>query len=885
MTMRRRDLLAGAAAIGLAGAQTAKGVSGARPAPGRRFTKESLREIAFPLGGIGTGTVSLGGCGNFRDWEIFNRPNKGGILPFTFVSMHLSGGGVAKPLIRVLERQPHPPFIGYSGFPRETGLGLPRFREAVFTGSYPFAKIEFVDAKLPVEVSLEAFNPMIPLDTADSSLPVALLTYKIRNRAASAVNAALAFSILNPVGYDGKTPLESREGVFFGLNRNEFRSEGGVSGLFFSSAKYQADSPHYGSMSVVTEAGDTSYRLAWEHGEWFDEFQIWWDDFLARGRFPNNTQTQSEDKVTDYASLASHISLKPGETKHVTFVLAWHFPNTENYWTREEQPGPQAENVILPKVGDPAKGQKPLRNDYGTRWHSAWEPGVYALREMPSLRMRSLKYRDALYASTLPASVIDAVSSQASILRTNTVMVMENKLTLAFEGCNDHGGCCPMNCTHVYNYEQALAHLYPELERSMRETDFLVNMRPDGGMSFRTPVPLHQGGNKNEPAADGQMGCVMKVYREWSRGAGDEWLRKLWPNVKRAVEYAWVKWDADHDGVMEGEQHNTYDIEFYGPNSMMGTLYLGALTAAARMAEHLGDRDAAQSYGKLYEQGRIRLDKELWNGEYYIQRVDERKAPRYQYGEGCLSDQLLGQWFAEVVDLGKLLPHEHVQSALAAIFRYNFRTDFEGFANAQRIYALNDEKGLLLCSWPKGKRPALPFVYSDEVWTGIEYQVASHLIYEGMVKEGVAVVEGVRARYDGVRRNPWNEIECGHHYARAMSSWSVLTAISGFAYSAPQKEIRFRPQVSAANFRCMYSAGTAWGSYAHEAARQKLDAEITVEGGAMELATVRLPLSGVRAKVTAPVPATVEVAGGEATVRFRSPVKLAAGESLKISLA
>ena len=179
------------------------------------------------------------------------------------------------------------------------------------------------------------------------------------------------------------------------------------------------------------------------------------------------------------------------------------------------------------------------------------------------------------------------------------------------------------------------------------------------------------------------------------------------------------------------------------------------------------------SYRQICEKGRERLDQALWNGEYYVQKVDESqpKAARYQYGEGCLSDQLLGQWFAEVVGLGKLLPHDRIRSALASIFRYNFNTDFADFANAQRIYALNDEKGLLLCSWPKGKRPALPFVYSDEVWTGIEYQVAAHLIYEGMVKEGLAIVEAARARYDGTRRNPWNEIECGHHYARAMSSW------------------------------------------------------------------------------------------------------------------
>jgi non-lysosomal glucosylceramidase len=432
-----------------------------------------------------------------------------------------------------------------------------------------------------------------------------------------------------------------------------------------------------------------------------------------------------------------------------------------------------------------------------------------------------------------------------------------------------------------------MAYLYPDIERSMRDTDFLVNMRPDGSMSFRTPVPLRPGGNNVHPAADGQMGCVMKVYREWMLGAGDDWLRTLWPNVKRALEYAWVKWDADRDGVMEGEQHNTYDIEFYGPNSMMGTLYLGALVAASRMARHLGDTGTAESYEKLFEQGRARLDQLLWNGEYYIQKVDEtqQKAAKYQYGDGCLSDQLLGQWFAEVAGLGKLLPHDHVKTALGSIYRYNFHEDFGDFPNAQRLYALNDEKGLLLCSWPRGKRPALPFVYSDEVWTGIEYQVAAHLIYEGMPKEGVSVVEAVRARYDGARRNPWNEIECGHHYARAMSSWSLLTALSGFGYSAPQKEVRFAPRVNANDFRCMYSAGTAWGSFAQRAARQRIDAEITVEGGALEVAVLRLPFTGAKATVRSDHRASATVAAGEVTIHFGAPVKLAAGEKMQLSVS
>lgn len=862
MKLTRRELLAAttAAAIPLP-------VTAAHPAArGRTFTREALREVAFPLGGIGTGTVSLGGCGQFRDWEIFNRPAKGSILPFTFVCARFEGGGLAKPRIRVLERQPLPPFNQGDGYIRTTGLGLPRFREAVFTGSYPFAHIQYQDSRLPVTVSLEAFNPMIPLDAAESSLPIALLSYRFTSRAPSPIRLGVALSIMNPIGFNGIGSLSQRRAPFFGKNHNEFRQDGSLGGLLMTSSKYASDSPRHGSLAVLSSGEDFSYRAAWVHGGWWDDFQKWWDEFEAQGRFASEPAPESIEGSTEYATLANHLALAPGETKTVHFALAWHFPLRENYWSGHKE-GP------LPL----------LHNDYTNRWPSAWEPAAYALTNFERLHRATRDYRDTLYSSTLPEPVIDAVSSQSCIPRTTTLMVLDGGHALGFEGCNDNAGCCPMNCTHVYNYEHTLAFLYPTLERSMRDIDFSWNMRPDGSMSFRTPLPFRQGGNDFRPATDGQMGTIMKVYREWQLGASDAWLRGIWPQVRRALEYAWVQWDANRDGVMEGEQHNTYDIEFYGPNSMTGALYLGALRAASAMARHLGEPAVADRYLDLAEQGAAGLDRLLYNGEYYVQKVDESKpgAKNYQYGEGCLSDQVLGQWFAEVVDLGKLLPHEHVKSVLAAIFRHNFCDDFSAFPNVQRIYAINEEKGLLLCSWPRGKRPALPFPYSDEVWTGIEYQVAGHLIYEGFVKEGVDIVTAARDRYKGTNRNPWDEFECGHHYARAMSSWSLLTALSGFACSAPRKEIKFAPRINPANFRAFFSAGTAWGAYTQQQEAGRLTAVIEVKGGLLELERVRLPWAGKTAKSSA---GTIKLEKGEARLMLNHSVRLKPGDRLALTI-
>jgi uncharacterized protein (DUF608 family) len=519
-------------------------------------------------------------------------------------------------------------------------------------------------------------------------------------------------------------------------------------------------------------------------------------------------------------SLGVTASLGPFEETTVPFVLAWSFPNVKNYF-----------DVVAKQRGTV------FRNHYAARFADAWAAADYLVKNLPRLERDSRAFHDILFSSTLPPYVLDAVSSQMSIIRTPTCLWLEGQGFFGFEGCDDRAGCCPLNCAHVWNYEQSLAFLFPSLERSMRETDFLNQVKPDGAMAFRTSLPLHSGVYWDfKPAADGQMGRIISLYRDWQISGDNAFLKKLWPSAKRALEYAWTSWDADRDGLMEGEQHNTYDIEFYGPNSMMGGFYLGALLAGSRMAEAVGDRQAAARYRALFEKGRQKYDEILWNGEYYIQKSDQVMQKKYQYGEGCLSDQLLGQWISMVAGLGRLLPQDRLKTALGSIFRHNFRADFRDYSNVQRTYALNDEKGLLLCSWPKGGRPPLPFVYSDEVWTGIEYHVASHLMYEGLLEEGLSVVKAVRDRYDGWRRNPWNEIECGHHYARAMSSWGLLLALSGFSYSGVDMKMGFEPKLYLDNFRTLWTTGSGWGSYAQRLKTEKtVTAELSPAAGEIRL--------------------------------------------------
>jgi hypothetical protein len=482
-----------------------------------------------------------------------------------------------------------------------------------------------------------------------------------------------------------------------------------------------------------------------------------------------------------------------------------------------------------------------------------------------------------------------------STLKTNVCILLGDGSFFGFEGNSDKAGCCPLNCTHVWNYEQTLASLFPQLERSMRETDFLHNTLPNGYMVFRTLIPLGDSYWKYKACADGQMGAIVRAYRDWRFSGNTAWLRTLWPSIKRALEFAWrssppppgfewtkeqvsMPWDPDSNGVMEGEQHNTYDIEFYGPNTMMGSMYLAALQACGKMARATGDTASAEVYAAMFDSGRKLYDDQLWNGEYYVQNVHVKEGltvpehlispeegvcrpecacrtppaaktkslsrsdvtPKYQYGNGCLSDQLLGQYLATFAGLGHVLDSAHVRTALNSIYSYNFKKSLEGFPNVQRVYALNDEAGLLLCSWPRGNRPALPFVYSDEVWTGIEYQVAASLLAYGLTREGLDIVRAVRNRYDGAKRNPWDEEECGHHYARAMSSWALLLALSGYRYDGVTQEMGFGPRINEKNFRSFWSCGSGWGTFSLRQENEATTARLELMRGRLDLKTMTL---------------------------------------------
>jgi non-lysosomal glucosylceramidase len=775
----------------------------------RVFTGRKLKMIAFPLGGVAAGSVALGGRGQLRDWEIFNRPNKGYSPAYAFPSIWAQKGD-AKPIARVLEARILPPYEGQDGLGSNNAPGLSRLDAATFTGAYPLAHIAFEDRAMPVKVELEAFSPFIPHEPDDSGLPVAILRYRVTNPKSTNATVSIAWSLENPVKTGPPADPDPR--------LNTYQSNARLAGLTMSNPALPEGDPMRGTVALaalVQPGVQVQHWRGWPQGRWWNSPMLFWDAFSAGGELGAEPEARNAVGV-----VLQRATIAPHQSQTFTFLLAWHFPNRTPAWCGWDAPK--------------GKGGTRIGNYYATRFDDAWAAADYTARHLESLERRTRLFADAFRGSTLPAAAKEAASANLSTLASTTCFRTADGEFHGFEGVDDTRGCCFGNCTHVWNYETATAFLFPSFARSLRKAAFGYSMDDAGAMRFRQILP--DGFDRfGWAAADGQMGQILHAYLDWKLSGDDAWLRAMWPRLKKAIEFAWVSggWDANRDGVMEGVQHNTYDVEFYGPNPLCGIYYLGALRASEEVARRMGDTASAAEYHRLFTQGSRWIDANLFNGKYYVQQVrgfrndqiaphlrgemgaNETEHPEYQVGDGCLVDQLMGQYLASVAGLGDLVSSEKMQSTLRAIYNSNYKRTLLEHDNVERTFALNDEAAVLVCSYAEGKRPRIPFPYYAEVFTGLEHATAAMMMYADMVDEGTEYIANTRARYDGEKRNPWDEAECGHHYARAMSSWSSVVALSGFDYDGAQEAVTAVPRMPHRAFRCFWASGTGWGEFSY----------------------------------------------------------------------
>jgi len=821
---RRRFLQFSAATDGAVGglgagsaAQAAQSQSGGRCArtASRRaarvynglYSGEHLNQVAFPLGGIGAGMICLEGTGALSHVSLRNRPDMFN-SPCVFAAISVKG---EHRVARVLEGPvPGRKLYGSPGAGNGLGgtsYGLPRFANATFKSRFPFGIVALTDPQIPLNVEITGWSPFEPGDADNSSLPVAALEYKFTNRSRSPLDAVFSFNAKNFMA-TGANPQAVRP----------------IAGGFILWGDGSKDNPwDEAAFSATVSEPDTKVNHAWFRGGWWDALTLAWND-IAEGACYNRAPV-TEGGPSPGGTLFVPFQLAAGASKTIAVRLAWVVGQT---------------NLRIGK--DPAG----LKLESGQReHHRPWYVGrfteinsvsFYWRDHYSELRQKASRFADCFYDSTLPPEIIEAVAANLTILKSPTVMRQTDGRLWGWEGCHDNSGCCHGSCTHVWNYAQAIPHLFPNLEKTLRETEFGPSQDEAGHQQFRSALPIRPLEHDFHAAAAGQLGGIMKVFREWRISGDTEWLRRLWPKVKRSLEFCIQTWDPGHKGVVEEPHHNTYDIEFWGPDGMCTSFYLGALQAAVLMGKAL--RDEVPLHAQLLAAGIRKTESELFDGEYFIQRIDwthlktgnrvanknmmagyspearaifEKEGPKYQYGTGCLSDGVLGSWLALVCGVGQVLEAPKVASHLQAVHRYNLKHDLSDFANPQRpTYACGAEGGLVLCTWPKGGELSLPFVYSNEVWTGIEYQVASHLMRMGLVREGLEVVRVCRDRYDGRVRNPFNEYECGHWYARAMSSYALLFGLSGARYDAVEKVLHLEPRIRG-NFRCFLSTATGYG--------------------------------------------------------------------------
>ncbi|MCG8479596.1 MAG: non-lysosomal glucosylceramidase, partial [Spirochaetales bacterium] len=739
----------------------------------------------------------------------------------------------------------HQPFNSFGfGPPREYLTGLPHFRRVEFDGRFPIAELSYTDDAFPGFVRQRAFNPFIPGNGDDSSIPGAFFEIEITNTREKPIDYTVALSVGSPFSETST------------LNR--FDTDAGRSLLTIRNNSADPATPEYGDITLGTDAGDVSYQEYWYRGHWYDNLTVYWNDLTKPGPFTNRRYREGAATAgwkthTDHALLAAHVSVRPAASEVVRFVVTWNFPVFKKYWKTE---------FDRPRTGD---GEASWNNYYASLFESSRESAAYGLSHWSRLRGSTVLFRDTLFSSTLPECVIDAVASNLSTLKSPTAVRLEDGTFYGWEGCHPQSGCCEGSCTHVWNYAYALPFLFPSLERSMREATLTHNLGPAGDLTFRLTLPLGRERWNFRPCVDGQFGEIIKFYREWKISGDMEWLRRYWPVVISTLEYAWSpenpdEWDRARSGVIRGRQHHTLDMELFGPNAWLTGLYLAALKAASEMASALGEEERAHSYHTIFEKGYRWVKTHLFNGEYFVQHVDLRDRSlverysegtslvgdavsaywdeehgeiKYQLAGGSHIDQVLAGWHATLTGLGEIYDPVQYRSALTTILRRNFKGGMRDFANPCRVFCLNDERGVVICDYGND-RPAVGVPYAEETMNGFEYAFAAQLISSGMVEEGVEVVEAIRDRYDGHKRNPWNEFECGSNYARSMASYSLLLVFSGFAYDVPNGSIAFSPPSSLeknGTFRSFWALGGAWGVVSIDRSRF----ELTVHSGALEV--------------------------------------------------
>ena len=927
---RRRfvqDLALGSAAVALGAAAAAPAagaaVAGAalvdqpgraptpvpRPADqglGRAAPRRAAEASGIPLGGIGTGSVEVRSDGHFHEWMIFNLgpwasdgpvqlgapPDMApGALAF-FLWARPEGGA---PLVRRLGTRSDQEDL-YS-------LSWAKSVEAIeYDASFPAATLRYLDHTLPVAVTAVMFSPIVPHDARTSGTPGFHAVFTVKNTSAHRVQVSLAGKLKNPLAW-GAADRRLRLAVV---------QDGGTTYLTMRTDAELAQPSTVGSLGLSVTGGQASW-IAGDfepyvgNGFWNGICASFLKDFRESGRLPSLEPRESPAKLLQltseqiaalpladkqaaarqlrqYASFAalydrfarvegaavesdaalgryltrarswldglagrdrrgarwgdaalcSTLDLAPGEERELHFTLGWHFPHH-----------------LSPKGTE-------LGHMYEQWFGDAEAVNRFLVRNQAQHRDATLGFARALAGSTMGAELAEAWSAQVSTLVKSTWWTRDGQFAV-WEGF----GCCGFQTMDVsYQGSGSIVALFPELQQRQLEMSARFQ-RADGRVPHFFTPDFSQVDDSFE-RVDMNPQFVLMVCRDWLWRGDREYLTTMWPHVARAIANTALL-DTDGDGLPDKDTRlNTYDQwDFFGTPSYISSLWLAALKAGVRLAEEVGDQAAASQWRDWLRKGAASFDAKLWNGEYYSLWVDGDRRD-----ECCMSDQLSGEWYTQLMGLGQSLPRERVVAALKAVVRHNFSA----------------EQGLINASYPPGAQARFPTYENPQAsgnWTGIEYAIASMMMDFGLVEEGVAVVRSVQDRYARAGRI-WNHVECGDHYYRAMCSWACLLAATGFKVDTPRQVLTIAPVIRAREVRAPFFSATAWGEFTQSARRF----ELHCRSGDIAFQRLRLNLEsrGLTARLNGRrIPCTVSEDNGYRALDFGAPISLGGGGSLAVS--
>lgn len=789
------------------------------------LASDNLKNIGMPVGGICTGQVYLGGDGQLWNWDIFNisTTNPGGagdryyLNPMQQESKFVNGFGI---IVR----------DGMKEYKRL--LNSKGFDNVKFIGEYPIGKVSYNDSQLPVEVSLNAFSPFIPTDEVASGLPLIIMEYKVTNTSDRSVSIELDGWLQNMSCFHSACNS-------IGKHYNEVVKKDLYTAVSFSSDKnLERTNADWGSMTIALLDNQVKASAVCNEDLGSAYFQP----------MENILKSEKELGKVLVGGIGKEIKLEKGDDYIFTFVISWDFPN-----------------VHLWNGGHNWNDKQQLRHYYSKNFENSTGVLDYLVSN-PDLMENTKLWNKTWYDSTLPKYFLDRTFANVSTLATTASVrfddISDNSCNEGryynFEGVYLGEG----TCRHVSHYGQVLGRLFPKLARHHREQiDLGLSLSKDGIIGYRGEFSSFGQHDGRGYAADGQAGTILGFYREHLMSTDNSFLMQNWNKIKLSMQYM-INHDKEKtgkaDGILEGVQYNTLDRMWYGKIPWISGLYLAALRASAEMADEMGDKRFAKLCRSIAEKGKENISNDLFNGEYFYQKLDASHPEAPNSNNGCHIDQLLGQYWASQLGLGYVFPKEEVRKALKSIMNYNYVVDYSEFLKktdipVARWYADENESGVIMCSFPKGGSDKAPGIikndweklvvgYFSEMWTGQEHALAATMLSEGMVDDALNVEKAINDRYSAEKRNPYNEIEYGNHYTRAMSGYAPFISACGFYYNGPQGIIGFNPQLNPDNFKSAFITAEGWGSYSQNLSIEKNLYTIDVKYGSLKLNKIYMPI-------------------------------------------